>query len=65
MISVMALLARNYMRQATLSRNTARGGEINLQCTIFQVIFAKHFPTDIIKCLQEMLVQPCSDGTNS
>jgi hypothetical protein len=33
------------------------GGEINFQCTIFQVIFTTHVPTDIIKCLQEMLAQ--------
>ena len=30
------------------------GGEINLQCTIFQVIFTTHLPIDI-KCLQEMM----------
>ena len=36
------------------------GGEINLQCTIFHVIFTTHLPTDIIKCLQEMLVQSVS-----
>jgi len=39
------------------------GGDIHLQCTIFQVTFTTHLPIDIIKCLQEMLVQ--SVGTNS
>jgi hypothetical protein len=39
------------------------GGDIHPQCTIFQVTFTTHLPTDIIKCLQEMLVQ--SVGTNS
>ena len=34
------------------------GGEINLQCTILQVIFTIHLPTDINECLQEMSVQP-------
>ena len=33
------------------------GGDIDLQCTIIQVIFTTHRPTDIIKYLQEMLVQ--------
>jgi len=33
------------------------GGDINFQCNIFQVIFTTHLPTDIIKHLQEMLVQ--------
>jgi len=33
------------------------GGEINLQCTILQVIFTTHLPIDIIKCLQEILAQ--------
>ena len=34
------------------------GGEVYLQCPFFQVIFTTHLPTDIIKCLQEMMVQP-------
>ena len=56
MISVMALLDRNYIRQTSEQRQCC-GGRIILQCTIFQVIFTTRLPTDIIKHLQEMLVQ--------
>jgi len=45
-----------HIRQTTEQRHCC-GGEINLQCTVFQVIFTTHLPTDIIKCLQEMLDQ--------
>jgi len=57
----------NYFSQGTTAQKLYKtnhseqrqccGGEINLQCTIFQVIFTTHLPTDIIKYLQEMLVQ--------
>jgi len=57
MISVMALLDRNYIKTKHSQQRQCCGGEINLQCTIFQVIFTTHLPIDIIKCLQEMLVQ--------
>jgi len=50
----MALLDRNYMRQATVSRgNAVVRKSIS---TTFQVIFTKHLLIDIIQCLQEMLV---------
>jgi hypothetical protein len=55
MISVMAILGRNYIRQTTGSRGNAVVDKSPVQQ--FQVIFTAHLPTDIIKCLQEMLVQ--------
>jgi len=57
MISVMALLDRYYTRQNHREQRQCCGGEINLLCSIFLVIFTKHLPIDIIECLQEMLVQ--------
>ena len=41
------------------------GGEINLQYTIFQVIFITHLPTDTIKCLNRNDGSVCSYRTNS
>ena len=58
MISVMALMNRYYIyiilyKTNHIEQKQCCGGEINLQCTIFHVIFITHLPTDIITCLQE------------
>ena len=52
MISVMALLGRNYIRKNHSKQGQCCSGEIKPQ-----VIFTTHLPTDIIKYLKEMLVQ--------
>ncbi len=52
-ISVMALLDRNYIRQATASRGNAVV-EKSISSAPF---FTSHLPIDNIKWLQEMLVQ--------
>ncbi len=50
MISVMALLDKNYIRQTTVNR----GNAVVQKSINFQVIFTTHLPTDIIKCLHEI-----------
>ena len=58
MISVNGTTGRKLYKKNHSEHRQCCGGQINLQCTIFQVIFTTHLPTDIIKCVQEMLVQP-------
>ena len=63
MISVMALINRYYVyiyiyiyikyKTNHIEQKQHCGGEINFQCTFFQVILTTHLPIDIIKCLQE------------
>ena len=55
-MSVMELLDRNYIRQTTVSiGNTVV--EKSSPVHHFSGYFTTHLPMDIIKCLQEMLVQ--------
>jgi len=56
MILVMALLDRNYIRRTTVSRGSAVVEKSIFSAPFFR-LFSTHLPTDIIKCLQEMLVQ--------
>jgi len=64
MISVMALLDRNYIRQTTVSRGNAVVEKSISSAPFFQVIFTTHLPIVIIKCLQEMMVQSVPIKTN-
>ena len=57
MNSVMALLDRNYMTQTTVSRGNAVVEKSLSSAPFFRLFLTTHLPTDIIKCLQEMLVQ--------
>ena len=57
MISVMALPDRNYIRQTTVSTGSAVVEKSISSAPFFRLFFTTHLPTDIIKCLQEMLVQ--------
>ncbi len=57
MISIMTLLDKNYIRQTTVSRGNAVVEKSISSAPFFRLIFTTHLPIDIIKCLQEMLVQ--------
>jgi len=55
MISVMAIMGRNYIRQVTVSRGNAVVEKSPVHH--FQVTLTTHLPTDITKCLQETCIQ--------
>ena len=57
MILVMVLVGRNYMRQSTVSRGNAVVDKSLSSAPFIRLFFTTHLPTDIIKCLQDMLVQ--------
>ena len=57
MISVNALLDRNYIRHTRVSRGNAVVEKSISSPPFFRLFFTMHLPIDIIKCLQEMLVQ--------
>ena len=57
LILVMALPDRNYIRQTTVSRGNAVVQKSIPSTPFFRLFLTTHLSIDIIKCLQEMLVQ--------